>query len=146
MKVEVLTDFPDRFASLQRVYVGDKIVPFTVEGFRLHKGRTLLKLSGCESPTGADKLRGQYVYVPIEEAVPLPEDEYYVHQIVGLTVWTKEGELLGQVSEVLFTGSNEVYIVQGEGKEMLLPAIEDVVKEVDLERGRLIVELMEGLV
>jgi 16S rRNA processing protein RimM len=86
------------------------------------------------------------VQIPIEEAMPLGEDEYYVYQIVGLDVWTAEGEYLGRISEVLFTGANDVYVVQGEKGEILIPAIEDVVLEVDLDGGRLTVELMEGLI
>ena len=78
--------------------------------------------------------------------MPLGEDEYYVYQIVGLDVWTGEGEHLGRVSEVLFTGANDVYVVQGEKGEILIPAVEDVVLEVDLASGRLTVELMEGLI
>jgi 16S rRNA processing protein RimM len=85
------------------------------------------------------------VQVPLEEAAPLSEDEYYIYQIMGLEVWTSEGEHLGRVSDVLFTGANEVYVVEGERGEMLVPAIEDVVKEVDLEGGRLIVEPLEGM-
>lgn len=83
--------------------------------------------------------------IPLEEAVPLSEDEYYIYQIVGLEVWTSEGGYLGRVLKVLFTGANEVYVVEGERGEILVPAIEDVVKEVDLGGGRLIVEPLEGM-
>jgi 16S rRNA processing protein RimM len=145
VKVKILTDFPERFSLLKRVYLGDEAIPFALEGFRLHKGRALLKLKGCDDRSSAEKLRGKLVQIPIEEAMPLGEDEYYVHQIVGLIVWTKDGELLGRVKEVLFTGSNEVYVVEGDDKEILIPAIEEVVVEVDIEGGRMIVNLMEGL-
>jgi len=146
VKVEIMTDFPDRFALLREVYLGPKAVPFALEGFRLHKRSALLKLEGCNDRAALEKLRGQLVQIPIEEAMPLGEDEYYVHQIVGLTVWTMEGEYLGTVGEVISTGSNDVYVVRSEGREMLIPAIEDVVLEINLAQGRLIVELMEGLI
>jgi 16S rRNA processing protein RimM len=76
----------------------------------------------------------------------LEEDEYYEHQIVGLAVWTAGGGYLGKVDEVMSTGSNDVYVVRGEGQEVLIPAIEDVVLEINLAQGRLVVELMEGLI
>jgi 16S rRNA processing protein RimM len=146
VKMAIETDFPERFQRLKRVYLGEEAVAFVLEGSRLHKRHALLKLGGCDDRNAAEKLRGQWVQIPIEEAVPLGEDEYYVYQIVGLDVWTTEGEHLGRVSEVLSTGANDVYIVQGEKGEILIPAVEDVVLEVDLAGGRLIVELMEGLI
>lgn len=146
VKVEIMTDFPDRFSLLRKVYLGPKAVPFALKGFRLHKGAALLKLEGCHDRASVEKLRGQWVQIPIEEAVPLEEDEYYQHQIVGLAVWTAGGEYLGTVDEVISTGSNDVYVVRGEGRGVLIPAIEDVVLEINLSQRRLMVELMEGLI
>jgi 16S rRNA processing protein RimM len=146
VKVAIETDFPERFKQLKRVYLGEKAISFLLERSRLHKGHALLKLGGCEDRNAAEKLRGQLVQIPIEEAMPLSEDEYYVYQIVGLDVWTTEGERLGRISEILFTGANDVYVVQGERGEILIPAVEDVVLEVDLAGGRLTVKLMEGLI
>lgn len=143
LKVKILTDFPDRFRDLNRVYLGDE--PRMLEGYKRHGRWVILKLEGCADRNSAEKVRGELVQVPLEEAVPLSEDEYYVYQIVGLEVWTREGKRLGEISEVLFTGANEVYVVKGERGEILVPAIEDVVKEVDLEGGRLIVEPLEGI-
>ncbi len=146
VKVEIMTDFPDRFSLLRKVYLGPEAVPFTLKGFRLHKGAALLRLEGCHDRTTVEKLRGQLVQIPIEEAMPLEQDEYYEHQIVGLAVWTAGGEYLGTVHEVISTGPNDVYVVRGEGGEVLIPAIEDVVLEINLAQGRLAVELMEGLI
>jgi 16S rRNA processing protein RimM len=143
LKVEILTDFPDRFRELKGVYVGGK--SWMVEGYRRHRRWAILKLEGCADRNSAEKLRGELVEIPLEEAVPLSEDEYYIYQIVGLEVWTSEGEYLGRVSEVLFTGANEIYVVEGERGEILVPAIEDVVKGVELEEGRLIIEPLEGM-
>ena len=145
VKIEIITDFPDRFALLDQVLLGDEHTPFKLEGFRKHAQFGLLKLSGLDNPEAARKLAGMLIYVPIAEAVPLGPDEFYEHQIIGLDVWTTDGQHLGRVSEVLFTGSNEVYVVQDKGKEVLIPAIKDVVPEIDLERGRMIVRLIDGL-
>ena len=151
LKVEILTEDPHRFGLLQQVLVGleDKEpVPWILEGYRLHKGHALLKLQGCDDRTAAEMLRGYYIQVHFEDALPLEEDEYFEHQIVGLQVWTAAGELLGEVAEILYTGANDVYVVRGGSpgrRDILIPAIEDVVLEVDLDGGRLVVELPEGL-
>ena len=146
VKVKITTDFPDRFSLLRKVYLGPEAVPFVLEGFRLHQGAALLKLKGCHDRTAVEKLRGQWVQIPIEEAMPLEQDEYYEYQIIGLAVWTAGGEYLGTVDEVISTGANDVYVVRGEEREVLIPAIEDVVLEINPAQGRLVVELIEGLI
>ncbi len=84
--------------------------------------------------------------IPISRLRPLPDGEYYQFQLLGLEVWTIAGELLGTISDILPTGSNDVYVVRSDTGEMLIPAIEDVVKAVELDKGRLVIELMPGLV
>jgi 16S rRNA processing protein RimM len=105
----------------------------------------VLKLAGVGDASAAAKLRNADLHVPIEEAVPLPDGQYYVHQIVGLEVWTDTGRLLGPVMEVLRTGSNDVYVVRSGKGELLLPAIDQVVKQVDLPERRIVVSLLPGL-
>lgn len=145
--VEILTDFPGRFALLERVYLNEKEprqVP--LEGVRFHKGRALLKLGGYDDRTAVEALRGEMVLVPIDEAMPLEPDQYYQEDLIGLEVWTIDDEYLGDVVEILETGANDVFIVQGDRGEILLPAIEQVVQWIDLEENRMVVELMEGLI
>ena len=146
--VEVLTDFPERFDTIEVVFLGDsfKAETWQVTGARWHKARVLLSLRGCEDRTAAEQLRGLLVQVPIEEAMPLPEDEYYPYELIGLDVVTNEGEDLGRVSEVLFTNANDVYVVIGPRGQILLPAIADVIVHVDLDEGQIVVRLIEGLV
>ncbi len=145
VRVKVETDFPERFADLRTVYVGADLKPYRVEGARLHKGDVVLKLAGVDDPDQAAALRGDLLYVPVSEAVPLGKDEYYHYQILGLDVYTTLGEHLGQVSEILETGGNDVYVVSGIGREVLIPALAHVVQEVDLEHHRLVVTLPPGL-
>ncbi|MGQ9625786.1 MAG: ribosome maturation factor RimM [Anaerolineae bacterium] len=140
VKVEIMTDFPQRFARLRQVYLGESCRPCQVEWARSCGRHAILKLEGCLDRESAISLRGQLVHVPTEEAIPLGEDEYYVYQILGLVAWTKEGRCLGRIQEVLFTGSNEVYVARQGEVETLIPAIEDVVLEVDLAGKRLIVD------
>lgn len=151
LKVELLTDEPDRFGKLERVFLGpedEEPVPWMLEGYRLHKGRALLRIQGCSDRPTAQALRGNVVQVPFEEAIPLDEDEYFEHQILDLDVLTESGEHLGKVVEIIHTGSNDVYVVQDAGtrsRQILIPAIEEVVLLVDLEAQRLVVELPDGL-
>jgi len=105
----------------------------------------LLKFAGYETPEACAGLREQTLYIPIEDAKPLPEGELYVYQLIGLEVWTDEGERLGRVTDLWETGSNDVYVVDREGQVILLPAIKEVVRAIDIERGRMTVHLMEGL-
>ena len=151
LKVGMLTQDGHQFGLLEQVFVGlegQEPAAWPVEGYRLHKGHVLLKLSHCDDRNTAETLRGHLIQVPRDEAVPLDEGEYYEHQIVGLEVWTVAGEHLGEVVEILYTGANDVYVVRGPGpgrREILIPAIKEVVLEIDLASGRLVVELLEGL-
>lgn len=145
VRVKVLTDFPDRFDGLETIYLGEEYTPAVVEGHRKHGTSVLLKLAGVDRREEADKLRGLLIRLPIDQAVPLQEDEYYVYEIVGLEAWTTDGEHLGRVTEVLETGSNDVYVIRDGARELLIPALADVVLSVDLEKGRVEVQLMKGL-
>jgi 16S rRNA processing protein RimM len=151
LKVEILTEDPHRFGLLERVFLGleeEEPVAWILEGYRLHKGQALLKVQGCQDRSSAQALLGQLVQVPLEEAIPLEADEYYEYQILGLEVWTVDDEFLGRVVDIIDTGASDVYVVAGPAparREILLPAIEEVVIEIDLEAGRLLVDLLEGL-
>jgi 16S rRNA processing protein RimM len=145
VEVHILTDFPERFEVLKTIYLGEAHAPVVVEGQRRHGRRILLKLEGYDDRENAEKLRRKLIYVPVDEAVPLEEGEYYLHEIVGLQAWTTEGEHLGRVEEVIDTGSNDVYVVRDGVRETLIPALSDVVLSIDLEQGRIEVRLMKGL-
>ncbi len=109
---------------------------------RIHKGQALVKLAGIDDANGAELLRGFFLMVPLEQARKLPRGAYYLYQIVGLDVYTTEGDLLGKLDEVLSTGANDVYIVRGPGitdpsGELLVPAIKEIVKKMDVDGGRI---------
>lgn len=143
IKVEVMTDFPDRFSPQAEVHIDGQ--PMTIERSRWHQGRVILKLATIDSAEAAQGFGGRFLEVPRSQLRPLPKDEYYQFQLLGLEVWTVEGELLGRIAHILPTGSNDVYMVPSRHGELLIPAIEDVVKSVDLERGRIVIEVIEGL-
>lgn len=148
VKVRILTDDIEFVFELEEVYLGQETPqPYAVKGVRLHKGMLLLMLEGVSTRNDAEALRGEYVVIPREWVPPLGEDEYYVHQLIGLRAMTTEGEELGRVADVMFTnGANDVYVIRGERYgEVLIPAIRQVVKEIDLEKGEMLIELMDGL-
>jgi 16S rRNA processing protein RimM len=150
MRVEVLTDLPERLTWLEQVYLsrdaGDENPqPWTVANVRFHKGYALLTLAGAGSREEADALRTMFLLVPLAEAIPLEEDEYFLYQLEGLEVYSDEGERLGLVQEVLETGANQVFVVAGPDGELLLPNIDEVVREIDVEAGRITVHLLAGL-
>ena len=144
LKVHIESDFPERFEALRRVFLcGDEHM---TEGARLHRGIALLKLQGIDDANAAAELVGCDVEVALADAVPLQPGKYFIFQIEGLQVETTDGERLGTLSEVLQTGGNDVYVVRRpDGGELLVPAIKQVVKQIDLERGTMQVGLMEGL-
>jgi 16S rRNA processing protein RimM len=147
VKVKLLTDFPKRVAKLKTVYVGNDTRAISLERARLHSGFALFKFSGYDSPESVAKLRGELVQIPLEDAATLRKGQYYHHQIIGLDVWTTSGERLGTVEEILETGANDVYVVTAEGgREILIPAIQDVVREIDLDGNRIVIDVIPGLI
>jgi 16S rRNA processing protein RimM len=150
LRVEIITDYPERLTQHAHFYLAhpsspEKVRRYLVEELRQHREMLLLKLDGCDDRGGAEALRDMLVQIPVEEAVPLEEGEYYHFQLVGVRVETESGEWLGQVVEVLETGANDVYVVRGPRGEVLLPAIRDVVRELDLESQRMVVHLLPGM-
>lgn len=144
LQIEAISDSPGRFSSGGVLYINDQ--PHEIKSSReLPKGRIGLKLEGIDSRNEAENLRGSLLLVPEDMVPPLPEGEYYHFQIIGIRVYTREREYLGQVTEILATGSNDVYVVSHEGSEILIPALDDVVVEVDVDGRTMTVDLPEGL-
>jgi 16S rRNA processing protein RimM len=140
----------DLFASINpamTIYLGETHAAVVVKESRPHRSGYLLFLEGIEDRDQAESLRGEDIYLRFEETDPLPEGVYYQWQILGLEVHTEEGEILGAVDQILETGANDVYLVRRpSGDEILLPAIPEVIREVDLEQDRLVVRLLPGLI
>ncbi len=143
MKVQPLTEEAAHFAPGRRLWAGEAM--YEVEASRSQKGLVLLKLLDVATVEAATELRGRLLSLPESELAPLPEGEYYAYQLVGLDVYEERGERLGRVVGVLPTGSNDVYVVEGDRGELLLPAVDDVIVEVNLAGGRMVVSLMEGM-
>ncbi len=140
----VLTDFPDRFAPGAVLQAEGQ--SWTVEAARPHQANVILKLRGVDTPAQAGTLVRKTLQVPLAERRRLKRGEYYLDQIVGLQVRTTDHEELGVVEEVLATGANDVYRVVGPRGEVLVPAIRQVVKRIDLKSGVMLIELWDGMV
>ncbi|MBN2654784.1 MAG: 16S rRNA processing protein RimM [Nitrospirae bacterium] len=115
----------------------------TIESVRQHKGQALIKIEGIENPEDARKFRGATVSAYLSEEPVLPEGIYLFSQIIGLDVKDEQGVCLGSVKEIIKTGSNDVYVVTEGGHELLVPAIKDVVKQIDLDKGIIVVSMPE---
>jgi 16S rRNA processing protein RimM len=143
LKVRILTDFLQRFQPGARVYIDG--IAYTIEKSHPQKAGLVLKLTGVNTLQEVNALRHKLVEIPEIEKMPLPAGKYYYADIIGLEVWTTQGELVGTVSEIINTGCNDVYVVSNHGEEVLVPAVKNVVQVVDLKNKRLIIEAIEGL-
>lgn len=142
------TDFPERFKELGEITVllrGRRRV-FAIEDSFVHRRFVILKLRGVDSMDAARELRGGLLQITRDRVRPLPPGHYYLFQIIGLDVYEVGGEYLGRVVDVIKTGANDVYVVRGGKGEILIPALKNVVREVDPGRGRMTVALPPGLV
>lgn len=146
MIMSVLTDFPERLEAGLEVYLGVEHQLVKIKSLRHHNRGVLVSLEGYESREAVDNLRNFEIFVKAEDRPPLPEGEYYLHQLLGLKAVSEEGEALGVVADWIETGANGVFIVRDEaGTEILLPDIDEVILKIDLEKGEMLVHLMEGL-
>ena len=143
MKILPMTDFPDRFAGMTHCYIGDKTMEIT--GVRYQKHHVLMRIEGVNAREDAAAFVGAFVSVDRSEAVPLKKGEYYTADILGLSVEETGGTFLGTVTDVIQTGSNDVYVVSlpGRKEEVLVPALKKVVREISIETGRMVVEMPE---
>jgi len=147
LKVMLLTDVPNRFNELDGVHVGPTHVQHRIERVRPHKGEmVVLKLQGIDDANAAEKMRNFDLTIPETELAQLPPDFYYQHDILGLQVVTVKGHVVGSIVDIIVTGSNDVYVIKSStGEQNLIPAIKDVVKQVDLRRKVMYIDPIAGL-
>lgn len=147
--VQPFTDAPERFETLERVFLeaeSGEPVPRAVESMRLHKGRPVLKLEGVSDIGGAETLAGREIRVPASELEPLEDGSFYHYELLGLEVFDRVRGLVGVVEEVLTTGGTDVLVVRGGGgDEALVPLCQEICRTIDLRAGRIELEAPEGL-
>ena len=149
VKVFPTTEDPERFLDLEKVCILDQkgaaAQVLEVERVRFFKQFVIVKFAGLDKIEQVQSLVKKDLYVSREDAIPLEDGEYYIADLIGLKVFDEAGALLGELADVLQTGANDVYIVKNGDKELLIPVIEECIREVDLEKGCVRVHLMEGL-
>ena len=148
VKVYPTTDDPRRFRRLKEVVLdtGKEKMNLEIEGVKFFKQFVILKFKGYDDINQVEGWRQRPLLVDRAHAVELGEDENFIADLIGLRVVTEEGEELGKLTDVLETGANDVYVVEAPGKkELLLPAIKDCIRDVDLESGIMTVRLLKGL-
>lgn len=144
LKIQALTPFSDRFQPGRSLYLGGE--RHLIERARPQKSGLLLKLSGIDDRGSAQAWRDHYLEVPEADLQPLGEGQYYHFQLIGLAVRTTKGLPVGRVTRILSTPANDVIVVHGMLGELLLPAIDEVIKEVDLTNSVMVIEMVPGLV
>lgn len=148
LKIVRITDFENRFESGNTVYLqdSDEYKALTISSHRVHKGFDLVQFKGYENINEVEGWKGKVLTIDEEQLTDLEEDEYYYHEIIGCKVITTGDEKLGEVKEILSPGANDVWVVKRpHAKDLLIPYIEQVVKNVDIENSTITVELMEGM-
>ena len=149
VKVNPFTDDISKFEELKYVYIQlkNELKKVKIEQVRYNKNQVLLKLEGIDSIEEAEKYRNFYLKTEKESQEDLGEDTYYIVDLIGIDVYSDKNEYLGKIEDVFPTGSNDVYVVKDNlGKQILIPAIADVVKKVDLKNKKMIINLIPGLV
>ena len=148
VKVNPFTEDISKFKSLNSIFLEkeNRLIKIEIEEVKYSKNQVLLKIKGINSIEEAEKYRGCYLKIARKDAKKLPKDTYFIADLIGLKVYTDEGILLGNVDDIYNSGANDIYVVKDEkGKQILLPAIKEVIKQVDLEQEKIIVHLLKGL-
>lgn len=149
VKVFPTTDDVKRFKKLKKVILdtGKEQLPLEIEGVKFFKQFVILKFRVIDNINDIEKYKGKRLLVDREHAVKLKKDEYFIADMIGMDVFTEDGELFGALKDVMETGANDVYIIEmSDGKEVLVPAIKQCILDVDIENRKMVIHLLEGLV
>lgn len=147
VRVLPLTDFPERFrvnACLAMEKAG-KTRNLTIETVRSQKNLLIIKFKEIPDMNSAEEIKGGVLKITSDQLKNLPDDTFYIFDIIGMTVETEEGEKLGIIKDIIQTGSNDVYVVAGETKEYLIPALKEIVRRIDKNEKLMVIKPLEGL-
>jgi len=148
LKVAIITSFPNHFKKIDTLFVKDKNTwqSYTVNRVRLTNKFVFLQFEGIQTAEQAEVLRNKELCVSTEQLQELETDEYYIHDLIGLQVFDEQGLLLGTIADVETYPGNDIYVLDnGQGQQYLIPAIRDVIKEVDIQSKRITIHVIEGL-
>jgi len=144
MAMDVLTGFPERLHPGKMIHLGETYQPAYIKSVRGHGKSLLVSLRGIDTPEEAGRFRNAMVFITAVDLPQLPEGEYYHHELIGMLVKDEAGQIVGELVDVTETGANDVYEIKTpEGKELLLPAVEDFILEVNPDQKAMIVRLPE---
>lgn len=149
VKIKPFTDDIRRFDDLKKVYIENNKSrkEYEIEEVKYHKEMVLIKFKGVETVEQAELLRNYYLKVKREDEPELDDGTFYIVDLLGVEVYSDEGNLLGKLEDIYNTGSNDIYVVKNElGKQLLLPAISDVIKDINLDEKRIVVHILNGLI
>lgn len=149
VKVKPFTNNINRFDDLKNVYIKNRKEKkeYQIEEVKYHKNMVLIKFKGIETPEDANLLRESYLLIDRSKEEPLEDGNYYIVDMIGIEVYSDKGELLGNLEDIFNTGSNDIYVVKdNQGKQILLPAISEVIKQIDIEKRKITVHLLPGLI
>jgi len=143
LKVKMLTDFPDRFKPSSEVLIGRE--PAIIESEDWRKGALIVKIKAIDTMDQARVLIGQTIEIHKSRLQTLPDGQYYFFQVIGLTVYSTNGDMLGRVVDVYPAEGSDIYVIRGERRDILVPAIEDIVTTIDIDGGKMTIEPIDGL-
>jgi 16S rRNA processing protein RimM len=143
LKVNVETDFPQRFSSSSQVYIDGQSMIIDEATWR--KGNVIVKLRGVDTEVEADNLTGRVIEVHHSQLFNLKDGEFFHFQLVGLEVISTEREEIGTIKEILSMASADVYVINSKGGDILIPATDEIIKSIDLDQGFMVIEPMDGL-
>lgn len=146
LKVVPLTDYPERFEEVEWVYIEGQSEKFYLKKVQYQKNLVLVTFKGYEDINLVERFKGKYLLIDPSQRRELPEDTYYIADLIGLKTYTVQGEYLGEVTEVLQAGSSEVYVIENQGKTVMIPAVKEFIPVIDLEAGKMLVDPIEGMI
>lgn len=148
LSITLLTDYPEQFKTLKQIYVehsaGHREL-FEIVTATTQKNKVILKLQGIDTRNQAEEMVGRYIVLPRELCRELPDDTYFIFDLIGITVRTDDGTVVGKIEDIMEMPANDVYVVRNEDREYLIPAIKEVVKKIDMESREMLITPLEGL-
>lgn len=147
VKVYPLTDDIERFRQIRYLFLGEEDRKRTIQSVKYHKNMVILKLEGIDSVEEAEKIRERYLFIDRPNLRELQEDEYLIADLIGLKVYDMQENYIGLLDEVLTYSANDVYVIVSEmGKKSMVPAVKRFVVQIDVHRGRMIIDPIEGMI
>ena len=148
LRVAPITDDPQRFQLLSKIYIHNENGPrteYNISTVQIANRYILLKLQDINTRNEAEPLRGCYIEIPRQECLPLPEGEHYYFELIGFSVVSNQGKVIGELHDVYSYPANDIYVVRNKNKEILIPAVDEFIEQVDYKTGIITINPIDGL-